>query len=1201
MWDGARTPTELHENYMKRFTMADIKEMRSNEAGKGIYDKWVDGCTRREGTLPAELLQHYSFTSLPGGVEPQNVLTEPPEFQENVFDNVRKPNARALDNSLLAGWWSQTPVHSTVYWNYAIIPWIGNTAAHLPFLDGSSPDSQYWSSRVAGAYLTTEAVPYAYPNEANPYPYFFYHRERANRRYLLTAIDGGYSADSLAKKWEFQLRSDFLGTSDLVPLGGAFAKRGTDFWDGQGAMDAWTETSQNGELADADGNGIPDWAEALGYTTADAYLHALHEGLLPNGTFLEAYCDVADVNSNGLPDWWERLYGLSGVSITDDSDLDGLSVAAEYEKDLDPTMAATDGEILDYFRRETNGWYYGEILADHDFMEDGWEDRFSPDAISRYVYDAHKDSDLDGWSNFAEARAGTDPTAVSTLSIGAEEIAAYPMPVIEADVSLADGATIDGTVVIQAWSSPTLQGRPDATWRVAAGSGQNIANDRLIGMNPLKTVKLQLGPGSVIPDSVKVKFCDPATQSETYNVASNGVKTLVSSLSTGTGPWAKMIKDAAHPDNLGIGDIVWQGDASVLGSIDYSTGEMVLDLAKTKGSKWRTWYDEAHCDVTALERSYVRIEWSSKLLSASGVKRLYLTEPSEGYLREGRNTFVAYLGTVGSAPFGMIKDVDVGWNRVVGLKISLTSNSAVMPRTSMPTWYDGETPVRITRTSINGEATGNRVVFKRNIDLEGRGYISEGDIVRAGRFDLDWATLVRDAETIGIRADDISEVGYTVSIGEGNSSYNVQSFTKEFPSDRLPPVAVRPSVTSAPRILSARPEFVWTGDEGYTAFVLEIATNASPDAVVWSSGTNLLPTVTEEGFVYRAPAFVGRDLEDGTTYFWRVAMLNAKWPTVDASAWSDWANFETAVDSTGRNTGYGQLSVDVRYYGAADSDKGDVIVAAYATPDFTGVPEASLRLPEGDLADLAITNNQAGFTAACTNNLVTFDGLKPGGYYVMAFVDRNGNGKRDSFETWGYANLVGQGVESMYDPVSFDVSATTLEVPAAVVFMEDTDINQNGTPDCGEELELLKRAAATSEREDESEGWGDWAGGFDLDVASDAAFAAAGDVMAYATTNVWFVTLDDGTKFLVMPGSTRRPQVGDVATDYSGSLWTTYRYGWGTEYVYGVGSNATAKAGALIQSVSDVEAALVHAQVYEFFGFDPTTANPTVMNPGDVT
>ena len=81
---------------------------------------------------------------------------------------------------------------------------------------------------------------------------------------------------------------------------------------------------KDGELADANGNGIPDWAETLGYNTADAYLRALAEGLLPDGSTNPAFKDLTDLKFDGVKDWWQKMYGLTG-SAQEDTDKDGLA------------------------------------------------------------------------------------------------------------------------------------------------------------------------------------------------------------------------------------------------------------------------------------------------------------------------------------------------------------------------------------------------------------------------------------------------------------------------------------------------------------------------------------------------------------------------------------------------------------------------------------------------------------------------------------------------------------------------------------------------------------------------------------------------------------------------------------------------------------------------------------------------------------
>ena len=512
IWDGARTADQLQGDTAKRYTFEEVKALR-----KTVYDAWIKGATRNNAdgneNLPAELLQHYNFVSLPGGVTSGNVITEPTGFTRGVLDNVRKPNTESLDEMLVAGWWYRTPVHSTVYWDYHVIPWIGNSVAHLPLMDGSVVDSQYWglySAGVMGSYYS-DVGKFEFPNSANPYPYYLFRQDRyahdarlASSEYLGTAVEKGEGGQlDLVSMYRFQLRSDFVGTSDLVPLGGAFARRGTDFWDAAGPMDAWSETKKSaGGLDDSDENGIPDWAESLGYTTAEAYRLALANGLLPDATsqtdYNSDYVSISDVNKNGVADWWEKYFGVFGQSAWSDADHDGLSLLAEYRAStndvfgtgemLDPSLPQSDGRNLDYFRVMPNGLYLGEVYADHDFIEDWWEDKYPENQISRNVWDAITDPDRDGWSNFAEARAGTDPTVASVLSIDETELPAYPTPVVEARVSLASGMNVDGTVVVKAWSGSALQGKADATWSIDTRSGSSKEFSRLLGMNPGTTV-----------------------------------------------------------------------------------------------------------------------------------------------------------------------------------------------------------------------------------------------------------------------------------------------------------------------------------------------------------------------------------------------------------------------------------------------------------------------------------------------------------------------------------------------------------------------------------------------------------------------------------------------------------------------------------------------------------------------------------------
>jgi hypothetical protein len=270
------------------------------------------------------------------------VITEPYGFTANVLRNLRRPNGANLDRFAKVGWWSSLGVKSTVYASDWVVPWIGNTVAHLPFMDGSSPDSQYWSTGLAGLNFATaeNLTSYDFPNQAMPYSQYVFRNERNNRYNLLFALESlsitnatvGGMENLYYKKWEFQLRSDFVGTSDLVPIGGAFAKRAKSFWDGQGAMDAWSET---GTVSNDDG--IPDWVPD---GDKEDYLRALADGLvITNAIGSDGrqttvvvtnadYALLADFNRDGIKDWWQKMYGLVDAAQTD-ADMDGLADVAE--------------------------------------------------------------------------------------------------------------------------------------------------------------------------------------------------------------------------------------------------------------------------------------------------------------------------------------------------------------------------------------------------------------------------------------------------------------------------------------------------------------------------------------------------------------------------------------------------------------------------------------------------------------------------------------------------------------------------------------------------------------------------------------------------------------------------------------------------------------------------------------------------------
>ena len=379
-----------------------------------------------------------------------------------------------------------------------------------------------------------------------------------------------------------------------------------------------------------------------------------------------------------------------------------------------------------------------------------------------------------------------------------------------------------------------------------------------------------------------------------------------------------------------------------------------------------------------------------------------------GFLREGKTTFVAFADANGNGvcdagePYGFVRDVDVGWDEVPEVSILLTDDNAGM---RFAVNGDGIKRVRVVRTAINGIESRQRIVWSRKVDLGVRNWFAEADFVNTGAFDFDWSFLCEDAAKLAIAPGDIASATYAILVSD--TTNDVVTFTRTFDAARSKPTAVSPSETAVRHIYEARPTFVWTGSDEMSAFQLQIARDADFTDIVWDSGISTLSASGNRA--YKAPVYVGEQLEDGTNYFWRVAELNAKYQSPDGF-WSDPAEFLTKVNCRGLEltgdtgiplgTGYSGLALDVRYYGPCDVPSADVIVGVYENADFTGYPVARMHLAGSIGTTQNLVNDTAKpFDEVSTN--VAFSGIAPGSYYTMAFIDLNTNGVRDAYEPWG--------------------------------------------------------------------------------------------------------------------------------------------------------------------------------------------------------
>ena len=1397
-WDGARTADEIKADYRTRYTPERAKENRI-----AVYNAYVNGASRNDtagrSTLPPELIHHYDFSTLAGAHDAAYVQKVPAGFGSRLLASVCRPDdGTPMDSNLVkVGWWSgvvgNADIGSKVYTSPNVVPWVEDTVAHLPKLCGSVADSVFWSENFAG-YVAAEdngLSTYSFPNSMSPYnvvetlnEYSYLRSKLAKVSNTTNETANAYPELSLMTegtvfgRFYYDNRRGFSGNSDLIPLGSAFAKRLTEYWDGIGPEDAWAITSKADEDdGDPDLNGIPNWAVEAGYTTTASYIRALAKGARPDseGGESDPYSTLnQDVNGNGIPDWWEKVHVIVDQGAYDDADNDGLSnyhewwlseggVAEGFGQEngfplLDPTSARSlysyGQRVPDYFLSISNTgsqWddiYFGFIATDHDFIENWWEKQYANGYSNASVYDPLGDWDENGWSNYAEARYQMWRGLYSADLLDGWNVDGTYHVDYSPEPALAIRSTYYGVqdltsntthpqipTIVTATRTSETAGRIDAKF-VAVPSDVNNSDDgnacnQYLGPYRAGSIKHGfLSPGCVIPTTVlfyksnvgnaDYKFWKLIWESSIsgpnhwvegnspsvtnhYSGALSAYTSFIQKYPTAQleqAPlqWnlvASVISDAQNR----MGTIVHESGAKI-GKIDLHSGEYSLDMAAL--AEVDSEPDQLHtCVFMVAYASKIGNEWPQTIYY-SNTKELDLSvegnQRGVGRVMEGENMVTSLIDldqsgdyTAGE-PFGVISMVDVGWHKVPEQVVELKDTCHVVPRFDLMNLADDRTNVKgaaglvtytgealdtaakvvriyIERTAINGETAPNRIVLSKTYVLPDNGanshartFIHEGDVLKSSRYDLDWKWLAEDAKRMGVDVKSATyEIGQYVDLPDGSvSNVVLAAFVNTFAVSRAVAVAELP--VDGGTVFSAAPKFRWTSDDDtMTAFDLQVFDVS--DNLVYDSGVKLLPGRVDGAYEFNpwlyadapvstngAPVFA-----DGTNYFWRVAMLNAKYNTADSedeAIWSEKTPFRMDLSHKELTTGYGSANAIVRYYGPCgrkskitgtgtgfdwgegdakdiSSGNGLVIVEAFENADFHGRPMAQVRL--SDYADLYSTTNITTVNA-------TLRGLDPGTLYFRAYIDLNNNGKREEWEPWGYANHVdtewpnANGVrgdweewgnsyhydgtgkvysEAIYDPLGIVVTDNpSVEKPTFVIYIEDCDVNRNNIPDSLEEIEDVadtdRDGLSDSEEDDlgadktmwdtDGDGMPDgWEVYAQLDpTLPDADYAADDDVMAYVVTNMTIITTWDrgdqksATNVYAILVSDSSVKVGDDASALD-NLYTVYDY----DGKYGLGK-PTSASGSVYAVKENAEVVLVHGQVYDFFGFDPTTANASI-------
>jgi len=1072
IWDGARSDDEVWSNYKKRFSKSELWNNRWE-----VQTQIASGYTRVWGNslqLMAELLSDYNFDNLFGADVETSVATSPRGFESGAV-TINQPADAAVR------WWADSEVKSTVYTDYKYLPRIEDSVAHMPIfgfatnagstvmvvMSNSVADSVYWTHTAAGKV----AGVYNFPNSANPYN----------------------------------------TTSDLIPLGGAFAKQVNELWDGNGASGVWLET-----VSDSDSDGLPDWWElyisgtttgadwstvnASGKTNGEQYQRDIANGMtasnnpLRNPTGWKApdsngdrvaeetnpvVKQTSDLDGDGMPDWWENIFGLDPGSAEGsngalgDPDKDGLSNLAEYMisdvyklRYLSPIKIKTNAtqKFTDYFQPQ-GSLTLGAMFSDHDFVEDLWESQYGATYASPYLYDPTGDADQDGWSNWAECRySAAHRTVRPDLTMETDPIGnmvySFPVPIIQTTLQY-DGlqSAKGGNVVIQVYSQPDMNGTPNATYTITTDSTKVTTKTQPVGYWSDRTVSDTLSPGSIQPGTIGLKFTD-----------------LWTGLSLTTGF-----------DSQGVVYYGTVGGASgPIGTIDYATGKITVDLNHYKNSRIVPSATAAtatnRADYVDCNVSYIELSYSVQAIS-SWPKTAYLGQADSGYVQEGTNYVFAFIDVDASGSWGagepcgvatpFATDINWDYNR---LNIQLTDYTPGYLRLSLASGLRSEDVInglatttsgssgssvssllqkriRVRRTQADGSTVYSRTILEKV--MENRTYLHEGDFLAQGDLAMDWGYVGVPTNTARV------SFMYDVAVADATQATNTLTWTTvaTFSNgvDSVREKAVSTSPIGGASVYSARPVFRWTMPDSYPAFAIEIKKGSSSGTTIYQSGPIQAPIkdMTTGEYVWEAPISAGSLLASGqlfttdTLYVWRVIPLNARFTLTPAQAvsalpvkWTDWTYFRL---STGTGSGYGELRASVKYFGPATSNiLNRVKVQVYRTAGFTGLPEAQHTLADGEL--VLLTNS----VAAATN--VVLRGLLPsasaGSYYVRAYIDYNTNGVRDAWESWGYANYYGL-TSTPYTPRPFTVT-TVPTTDFATIFIEDADTDHDWFPDAWE-------------------------------------------------------------------------------------------------------------------------------------------------------
>jgi hypothetical protein len=659
---------------------------------------------------------------------------------------------------------------------------------------------------------------------------------------------------------------------------------------------------------DVNEDGIPDWWQAMYWPTFNPTLSGSWDaGADPDGdgkTNLQEYLadtnprdptniyiapptnggggtvtstnSTTDTDGDGLPDWWETKYNLDPNDATGvngpwgDPDHDGLCNLAEYLAGTSPQNAYTQGsaftdfDTIDPLTGLTYGWEYGNS----DGMPALW--KFANN-LSPLGYEANGDPDRDGWDNYNEYMAGTNPQSNSST----------PKPPLTF-TTWYDGSA-SGNLIIQAYSSAKMDGMPDATITVATGIAPNFP--LTFTANSSTNVTIPASPWGIIEYVMPAGGSLDSVPSWWYNVGT--VANPVEAVETVAPPpytWNLIQNQSGSTTLSGTGVPAIMYTAGPNSGVDIiqvtSQGTTTLD---TNG------FHVVHAAAQPIT--------SSIYISVNGAS----ISTTSGTIKEGDNWFFTFIDENGNGTwdpgepcgYAVYQPINMTWG-AAAVDLQIQDNAQGFPRFQWNLPNNAlQSRVLVEYRTISGIYTNYTTVLDTTVKAP-RNYITEDDLVNYGKpnglnvNNNDWQPVYR----------------WSVQFNPPNGTYVPSTPYTAFTQTWTTVVNVVP-VIAYPfnETVSLLPlQLEWTATDQTAAFTVQILQGSVSGPTVYSA-TVRAPYYTDDNglihYVFRPQWSSSQYLQlpDGV-YYWRVE-VNNNGPHLD-SAWSPFSRI--LLDTTGTSS-----------------------------------------------------------------------------------------------------------------------------------------------------------------------------------------------------------------------------------------------------------------------------------------------------------